>query len=260
MDRTLVMKFGGAAVANAEQFGRIARIILERAKEYRRIAVVVSAMGRTTDELLELARSVHPQPPRREQDMLISVGERVSVALLAMALDRLGKEAISFTGSQSGVITTAEHTEARIVDVRPRRLLKPLEEGKIVLVAGFQGVSVDGEITTLGRGGSDTSAVAIALALGAERVEFYKDVPGICERDPKLDPEAQVLKEIVYEKAIELAKGGAKVLHLRALLLAQKNGLELRVLPFADPEAHGTRILGARTAVPVYELEVCHAT
>ncbi len=151
--QTLVMKFGGAAVATPAHFARIAEIINRRSRHFQRIVVVVSAMANKTDELIALAKAVHPSPPRRELDMLVSVGERISISLLAMALDAAGKEAISFTGSQSGIITTAEHTDARIIEVRPWRLLPPLEEEKVVIVAGFQGVSRKGEITTLGRGG-----------------------------------------------------------------------------------------------------------
>lgn len=253
---TLVMKFGGASVATPAHFTRIAHIIRSRLGSYARIAVVVSAMGKATDELLALAKAVHPQPPRRELDMLVSVGERVSIALLAMALEKEGIQAISFTGSQSGIITSGEHAEARILAVRPHRLIKRLSEGKIVIVAGFQGVSLDGEITTLGRGGSDTSAVAIAAALGAQKVEFFKDVQGVYSADPKTDPEAQLLSKLNFDEAIAIAENGAKVLHVRALQLAQKNGIPLHVLSFNDPNRVGTEI-GGKSSVgqvsPVYE-------
>ena len=174
--KTLVMKFGGAAVATPQHFSKIADIILQRLKEYNRIAVVVSAMGDTTNQLISLATQVNDTPPRREYDMLVSVGERISISLLAMALAAKKHSAVSFTGSQSGIITCSNHSEARIVDVKPHRLLPVLDSGSVVIVAGFQGVSKQGEITTLGRGGSDTSAVALAIALGAIKVEFYKDV------------------------------------------------------------------------------------
>ncbi len=229
------MKFGGAAVSNIEQFPQIAEIILKRAC-HARIVVVVSAMGDTTDQLLSLARKVHPQPPLREQDMLVSVGERVSVALLAMALHLKKCEAISLTGSQSGIITTPDHSEARIVDVKPYRIKRHLEENRIVLVAGFQGVSTSGEITTLGRGGSDTTAVALGIALGAKVIEFYKDVPGICEEDPKANPAAAILERLTYQKALEIVEGGAQVLHPRSIKLAEKNFLNLQVRSFFDPE------------------------
>ena len=238
---TLVMKFGGAAVASPEQFKQIAALIEKRTTEYSRIVVVVSAMGGMTDQLDTLARQVHPTPPKREMDMLVSVGERVSISLLAMALSLRGKEAISFTGSQSGIITTKDHSEAKIVAVRPTRLLSHLAEEKIVIVAGFQGVSIDKEITTLGRGGSDTSAVAMAVALNAEKVEFYKDVPGICTLDPKQMPKAKVISSLTYDAALTIVNKGAKVLHARAIRLAKKNRLPLHVRSF-NKEGEGTWI------------------
>lgn len=258
MDATLVMKFGGAAVATPEHFARIAEIICQRAKLYSRIAVVVSAMGKATDELLALSYAVNPSPPIRELDMLISVGERVSIALLAMALSLKGKEAISFTGSQSGVITNNTHAEASIIGMRPHRLLKKLEEGKIVIVAGFQGVSQEGEITTLGRGGGDVSAVALAAALRAEKVEFFKDVAGIFSSDPKCDLHARKFPFLLYEEAISIAEKGAKVLQLRALFLAQKNGIPLHVFSFEHPSQIGTEIASRdkrRLIEPIYEEE-----
>jgi aspartate kinase len=231
---TIVLKFGGASVASTEQFSRIAEIILNKSIHYR-VVVVVSAMGDTTDQLLSLAKQVHPKPPPREQDMLVSVGERISVSLLAMALHLKDKEAISFTGSQSGIITSSKHSDAQIIDVKPYRLLKALDEGKIVIVAGFQGVSKEGEITTLGRGGSDTTAVALGIALGATNVEFYKDVEGIYSEDPKKDPKAVLFPFLSFEEAIEIVERGAKVLHPRCIRLAAKNGLPLKVLSFYDP-------------------------
>lgn len=232
---TLVMKFGGAAVATPSHFAKIAEIIGKRSGYYERIIVVVSAMANKTDELIALAKEVHPSPPRRELDMLISVGERISISLLAMALDAAGIEAISFTGSQSGIITTQEHAEARIVEVRPWRLMPPLEEGKIVIVAGFQGVSRKGEITTLGRGGSDTTAVALGVAMRAEKVEFYKDVEGIYSQDPKRHPEAHMFSQMTYDDALTLLLQGAKVLHPRCVQLAKKNHLPLHVVSFLHP-------------------------
>ncbi|MBS0605428.1 MAG: aspartate kinase [Verrucomicrobia bacterium] len=229
------MKFGGAAVSSTEQFSRIAEIILNRAGNAK-VVVVVSAMGDTTDQLLALAKKVHPEPPLREQDMLVSVGERISVALLAMALQLKNKEAISFTGSQSGIITSSLHSEARIVDVKPHRLKRHLDEGRIVIVAGFQGVSREGEITTLGRGGSDTTAVALGVALEASVIEFYKDVPGICEEDPKKNPYAKVLSNLSYGSALEIIEKGAEVLHARCIKLAERNLLNLHIRSFFDPE------------------------
>lgn len=237
------MKFGGAAVATPEQFGVIADLIIEKSRNYDRIAVVVSAMGDTTNQLFNLAKKIHHNPPSREQDMLVSVGERISISLLAMALDAKGKEAVSFTGSQSGIITTPDHTDARIIDVRPFRLLKSFDSKKIVIVAGFQGVSVAGEITTLGRGGSDTSAVALGVALNAEKVEFYKDVKGIYTEDPKKNREAKLFEFLSFEQALELTSKGAKVLHHRCVVLAAKNFLPLHVLPFEKSvDATGTVI------------------
>lgn len=257
MSKTLVMKFGGAAVASAEQFSRIADIIVERKKEYPHIIVVVSAMANTTDQLIELAKKVHPEPPRREYDMLVSVGERISISLLAMALSFKNQEAISFTGSQSGIITSEEHSEAKIVEVRPHRLWPHLEKGKVVIVAGFQGVSLKGEITTLGRGGSDTTAVALGVALKCDVVEFFKDVQGIFEEDPKKNPQAKFYPYLTHEEALEVCKD-AKILHGRSLQLARKNGLALHVLPFASwshPQTPGTWIgkKGVVQEVPVYE-------
>jgi len=234
--KTLVMKFGGAAVAAPEQFSLIADIILTRLSKYDRLVVVLSAMGNTTDQLMKLAKQVHPDPPHRELDMLISVGERISISLLAMALALKGKEAISFTGSQSGIITSCNHSEAKIVDVRPARILKQIENGKVVIVAGFQGVSVEGEITTLGRGGSDTTAVAIGVALGAEKVEFFKDVGGVFNEDPKRDENATAYRLLTYMQALDIVQKGAKVLHARSIILAAKNHLPLHILSFNDPD------------------------
>jgi aspartate kinase len=231
---TVVLKFGGTSVSSAEQFSEIAEIILNKSLN-QRVVVVVSAMGDTTDQLLSLARRVHPYPPPREQDMLVSAGERISVALLAMALHLKGKEAISFTGSQSGIITSTKHSDAQIIDVRPYRILKALDEKKIVIVAGFQGVSREGEITTLGRGGSDTTAVALGVALSATNVEFYKDVEGVYSEDPKENPKATLFSFLSFEEAIEIVEQGSKVLHPRCIRLAAQNGLPLKVLSFYDP-------------------------
>jgi aspartate kinase len=244
--KTLILKFGGASVATAEQFSKIADIILTKS-EHNRVVVVVSAMGDTTDELLSLARQVHPNPPPREQDMLVSVGERISIALLAMALHLKGKEAISFTGSQSGIITSTKHSDAGIIDVKPHRILRALDEGKVAIVAGFQGVSKEGEITTLGRGGSDTTAVALGVALGAVRVEFYKDVEGVYSEDPKLNPGATLYPSLSFEEALCIMEKGAKVLHPRCIRLAKKNNLPLKVVSFYDSDMRrhlGTQIGG----------------
>ncbi|APJ04661.1 aspartate kinase [Silvanigrella aquatica] len=228
----IVLKFGGASVSSPEAFSSIADIILHRKKMYKKVIVVVSAMGDTTDELISLAHKVNPNPPRRELDMLLSVGERISIALLAMALAAKGTEALSFTGSQSGIITTNDHANAKIVNVKPHRLLPHLENEKIVIVAGFQGMSLEGEITTLGRGGSDTTAVALAIALKAEKVEFFKDVFGIYEQDPKKNVQARLFETLSYQEAYDIMNKGAQVLHNRCVRLAEKNSLPLRVLSF----------------------------
>lgn len=237
-----VMKFGGAAMSDASRFAFIAKWIKKRRKNHSKIAVVVSAMATTTDRLMALARQVHPNPPKREEDMLISVGERVSMALLAMALELEGIEAISFTGSQAGIVTTDEHTDARILEVHPHRVIKELNEGKVVIIAGFQGVSLSKEVTTLGRGGSDTSAVALAVALGAPAVEFYKDVPGIGEKNPKTHPDTKIFESLRYDEALSIVGRGAEVLHDRCLLLAKREKVELQIRPFYDPAKVGTKI------------------
>lgn len=240
--KTLIMKFGGASVANPESFSLVADLILKRNKDFPKIVVVISAMQGMTDELIALAKKVHPQPPHREYDMLVSSGERISIALLAMALSLKGKEALSFTGSQSGIITTNDHSEAKIINVRPQRISQALDEEKIAIVAGFQGVSESKDITTLGRGGSDTTAVALGVSLHAERVEFYKDVEGIFEKDPKKVFQAQKYSCLDYRQAYEvIINTGGKVLHPRALVLAEKNNLPLYVLAF-NKDKEGTLI------------------
>lgn len=254
--KTIVMKFGGASLATPEKFAYISEIILKKSADFPRILVIVSAMGKTTDQLIELAQKVHPHPPKREQDMLLTVGERISISLLAMALAHKNKEAISFTGSQSGIMTCNQHCDASILDVRPHRILKRLDEGKIVIVAGFQGMSLEGEITTLGRGGSDTSAVALAAALRAERVEFYKDVPGIYSEDPKLHPDAEFFPCLTYDQALAITQKGAKVLHSRSILLAQKNHIPLHIRSFDEPDIQGTVIEDSfikKGMQPIYE-------
>jgi len=232
--KTIVMKFGGAAVATPEHFARIADIIADRSQHFQRVTVVVSAMGDTTNQLIELAKKVNPDPPRREYDMLVTAGERISISLLAMALALKKQEAKSFTGSQSGIITCDRHTEARIIDVKPYRILPSLNQGKVVIVAGFQGVSSAGEITTLGRGGSDTSAVALGVALGASVIEFFKDVPGVFDSDPKKNQAATMFSHLTYEEALNIVKDGSKILHPRCIHLAQKNALPLHVCSFND--------------------------
>ena len=254
----IVMKFGGASVATPQCFHAIAEIIANRKeKEKNSIVVVLSAMANTTDQLLNLAKQVHPNPPRREQDMLVTVGERISIALLAMALSLRGIDAVSFTGSQSGILTSVSHAEARILDVKPIRILSALKEGRVVIVAGFQGVSSKGEITTLGRGGSDTSAVALACALGAEAVDFYKDVDGIYEKDPKCVEHGQKFSYLSYVDVKKIVLGGAKVLHARSIELAEKNKIQLNIRSFHFPEMIGTQIgeKMERSSIAIYEGE-----
>ncbi|PWR09090.1 aspartate kinase [Micromonospora acroterricola] len=226
----VVQKYGGSSVANAERIKRVAERIVAARKAGDDVVVVVSAMGDTTDELLDLANQVSPLPPGRELDMLLTAGERISMALLAMAIHNLGYEARSFTGSQAGVITTSVHGRARIIDVTPGRLKGALDEGSVVIVAGFQGVSQDTkDVTTLGRGGSDTTAVALAAALHADVCEIYTDVDGIFTADPRIVPNARHIRQITYEEMLELAACGAKVLHLRSVEYARRAGLPIHV-------------------------------
>ena len=226
----VVQKYGGSSVGDAERIKRVAERIVAARKAGDDVVVVVSAMGDTTDELLDLANQVSPLPPGRELDMLLTAGERISMALLAMAIHNLGYEARSFTGSQAGVITTSVHGRARIIDVTPGRLKGALDEGSVVIVAGFQGVSQDTkDVTTLGRGGSDTTAVALAAALHADVCEIYTDVDGIFTADPRIVPNARHIQHITYEEMLELAACGAKVLHLRSVEYARRAGLPIHV-------------------------------
>ncbi|PMB04841.1 aspartate kinase [Fischerella thermalis CCMEE 5201] len=227
----IVQKFGGTSVGSVERIVSVAQRVSNTAKAGNSIVVVVSAMGKTTDGLVKLAAEISKNPCRREMDMLLSTGEQVSIALVSMALQELGQPAISLTGAQVGIVTEAEHTRARILHIQTERLTKHLQEGKVVVVAGFQGISrTDAlEITTLGRGGSDTSAVAIAAALKADFCEIYTDVPGILTTDPRLVPEAQLMSEITCDEMLELASLGAKVLHPRAVEIARNYGVPLVV-------------------------------
>lgn len=222
----VVQKFGGSSVADVEKLRRVAQRVADRRAEGTQVVVVVSAMGDTTDELLALAKGVHPDPPRRELDMLLTCGERISMALLSMALHQIGVPAISFTGSQSGIITTDAHSQARIVEVRPYRIQEELGTGKVVIVAGYQGVSLKREVTTLGRGGSDTTAVALAAALGAD-CEIYSDVDGIFSADPRVVVDARKLEAISYEEMQELACAGAKVLNPQAVEFARARNIAI---------------------------------
>lgn len=226
---TLVQKFGGTSVATPEHFIGVARRILEEKQRGLRTIVVVSAMGQTTDELADLAHHVSSHPPRREMDMLLTAGERISMALLAMALDSVGVPAISFTGSQSGIITDDRHSDARIVEIRAFRIEEALQQDRVVIVAGFQGVSGRKEITTLGRGGSDTTAVALAIRLGSPWCEIFTDVHGVLTADPRIVPHARTIPLIGYDATVTLSHLGAQVLFRRSVLLARKFGLPLRV-------------------------------
>src|SRR5690349_13633423 len=226
----VVQKYGGSSVSDAERIRRVAERIVETKKQGNDVVVVVSAMGDTTDDLLDLARQVCPAPPAREMDMLLTAGERISNALVAMAIDSLGAQARSFTGSQAGVITTSSHGNAKIIDVTPGRLRSALDEGLIVLVAGFQGVSQDSkDVTTLGRGGSDATAVALAAALNADVCEIYTDVDGIYTADPRIVTDAKRLDHVTYEEMLEMAASGAKVLMLRCVEYARRYGVPIHV-------------------------------
>ncbi len=226
----VVQKYGGSSVANAERIKKVAQRIVATRKEGHDVCVVVSAMGDTTDDLLELAAQVSPLPPGREMDMLLTAGERISMALLAMAIANLGMEARSFTGSQAGVITDSTHGRAQIIDVAPGRIREALDHGHIAIVAGFQGVSQDTkDITTLGRGGSDTTAVALAAALNAEVCEIYTDVDGVFTADPRLVPTARRIARLSYEEMLEMAASGAKILHLRCVEYARRFALPIHV-------------------------------
>lgn len=226
----IVQKYGGSSVADAEGLKRVAARIVATKRAGNQVVVVVSAMGDTTDELIDLANQVTPIPTGRELDMLLTAGERISMALLAMAISNLGHEARSFTGSQAGVITDSAHGRARIIDVAPGRIREAIEEGAIAIVAGFQGVSQDTkDITTLGRGGSDTTAVALAAALDADVCEIYTDVDGVYSADPRVVPSARKLKSVTYEEMLELAASGAKVLHLRCVEYARRYELPIHV-------------------------------
>ncbi|MFH1504537.1 MAG: aspartate kinase [Candidatus Omnitrophota bacterium] len=228
-NKLVVQKYGGSSVANLEKLENAAKRIISYAKKGSRVIVVVSAMGDTTDELVSLAKKINPFPSEREMDMLMSTGEQISCALLAMVIHKKGKKAISFTGPQVGIITDTFHTQAKILKIEADRIKKELDKGKIVIVAGFQGLSVTSEITTLGRGGSDLSAVALAVALKADVCEIYTDVDGIYTADPRIVPEAKKIKYIIFDEILELASRGAQVMHTRAVEVAKKFNISLHV-------------------------------
>ena len=225
----VVQKYGGSSVADSEKIKNVAQRIVERKKEGNRVVAVVSAMGDTTDELIDLADEITDAPPKREYDMLISTGEQISVALLAMAIHELGEEVISLTGHQVGIITDDLHSKAKILKIESDRLEEELSEDQIVIVAGFQGVTIDNEITTLGRGGSDTTAVAVAKAIDAEVCEIYTDVDGVYTADPRIVENASKLPDISYDEMLELASLGAKVLHPRSVEIAKEYQIKLAV-------------------------------
>lgn len=223
----VVQKYGGSSVADPEKLRRVAERIMQTQQQGHQVAVVVSAMGDTTDELLKTALKVSPNPERRELDMLLSAGERISMALLSMAIRELGGDAISFTGSQAGIITNDRHVDARIIEVRPFRVQDELARGRIVIIAGYQGVSYRKEVTTLGRGGSDTTAVALAAALEAEWCEICSDVDGVYSADPRVVPAARLIPEVSYEEMQEMAGAGAKVLNAQAVEFAKEKGIAI---------------------------------
>ncbi len=237
----IVQKFGGSSVANAERIQRVARRVVKTKRAGNQVVVVVSALGDTTDELIELADQITKNPDRREMDMLLATGEQVSVALLAMAIHELGQKAISFTGPQVGIITDKFHTKARILDINTDRIRKALAQGNAVIVAGFQGKTVSEEITTLGRGGSDLTAVALAKSLKAKFCEIYTDVDGIYTADPRVVPDAQKIDVITYDEILELASLGAKVMHSRSIEVGKKFNVPIYVRNSAH-EGEGTLI------------------
>src|SRR5437899_2182610 len=252
----VAQKYGGWGVADGTRIRLVAERVMQTRRAGHDVVVVVSAMGDTTDELLALAKQVSPNPDRRELDMLLTTGERISMALLSIAIRELGGDAISFTGSQSGIITNDRHVDARIIEVRPFRVQDELARGKIVVIAGYQGVSYGREVTTLGRGGSDTTAVAMAAALGAEYCEICSDIDGVYTADPRVVPAAQRIPALSYEETQELAESGAKVLNAQAVEFAKEAGIAIYArataapLPGPDPSSDGTVVRQHAPRVP----------
>jgi len=238
----VVQKYGGSSVGDVAKLRAVADCIVQRHRQGDRLVVVVSAMGKTTDQLIAMAQQVSSAPPRRELDMLVTAGERMSMALLSMAIHEAGCEAISFTGSQSGIITEDSHQGARIIEVRPYRIEQELGAGRIVIVAGYQGVSLRREVTTLGRGGSDTSAVALAAALDAEACEIYSDVDGVYSADPRICPQAKHLPQLSYETMQTMSGAGAKVLNAQAVEFARKAGITIQARKTGDADARQTTV------------------
>jgi aspartate kinase len=262
----IVQKYGGSSVADAEKIKNVARRVVETKEKGNEVVVVVSAMGDTTDELIQLAKQITPRPPERELDVLLSTGEIVSSTLMAMALGDMGYKAVSLSGAQAGIETDASHSKARILHIEPKRVVKELEKGNIVIVAGFQGINRDMDVTTLGRGGSDTTAVALAAALKAKICQIYTDVEGVFTADPRLVPEARRLEEIGYEEMLELATLGAKVMHSRAVELGQVYNMPILVASsFADKPGtiiHGGILMEVRNKVRgiAHDLNVAKVT
>ncbi len=254
-DNTLVLKFGGSSVADAECIERISRVAIKEAQEHN-VIVVVSAMGKTTNQLIALAESISPNAKGRELDMLLATGELVTISLAAMCIQKLGYAATSLTGWQAGFVTESQHNKARIAEIRCDRINQHLDLGEIVIVAGFQGITEEGEVTTLGRGGSDTSAVALAAAFNAIRCDIYTDVDGVYTTDPRVVKEAQRLDYISHEEMIELASLGAKVLHPRSVELAKKYDVDLRVRSSFDTENTGTQVVSLKRII---EMELTKA-
>ena len=244
MRKIIVQKFGGTSVADTEKIKNVAKTVIREKNNGNDVVVVVSAMGHTTDYLVKMAKDLSATPSSREMDMLLSTGEGVSIALLAMAIQAQGYDAVSFNAMQIGIITENVHSKARIVNIKTEKLKKNLQEGKIIVVAGFQGVTEDGEITTLGRGGSDTSAVALAAALNADRCDIYTDVEGVYTTDPRIVAKATRLDEVSYEEMLELAHAGANVLHPRSVETAKQFNVPLRVRSSFKLDNLGTLILG----------------
>lgn len=225
----VVQKYGGSSVANVERIQKVAERVVGYRKKGFSLVVVVSALGDTTDELIELANKISVHPPEREMDMLLSTGEQISVALLAMAIHKLGLEAISFTGAQVGIITDSSHTRARIIKISADKIKEELKKGRVVIVAGFQGITLNQDITTLGRGGSDLTAVALAKELEADSCEIYTDVKGIYTTDPRIEPKARMIKKITYDEMLEMASLGAQVMQARSIEVAKKFNVPLHV-------------------------------
>ena len=252
----VVQKYGGSSVADVTRIRQVADRVMRTRRQGHDVVVVVSAMGDTTDDLLALAKQVAPNPDRRELDMLLTAGERISMALLSMAIRELGGDAISFTGSQSGIITNDRHVDARIIEVRPFRVQDELARGKIVVIAGYQGVSYKKEVTTLGRGGSDTTAVAMAAAVDAEYCEICSDVDGVYSADPRVVPAARRIGVISYEETQEMAEAGAKVLNAQAVEFAKQKGIAIYAratagpLPGPDPSSDGTVVRKSPPRMP----------